>query len=94
MAPDDFVMTIDSDEESPPEAITHSKLSGSKGVDEAQLDPTLTFDISDPYSDLFDGVANYTDIVQSGSKPVRLIRVSYCSLMEIVIRIQYLWMIS
>ncbi|KAH8998900.1 DEAD-domain-containing protein [Lactarius hatsudake] len=70
MAPDDFVMTLDSDEESPSEAAAHAKLSGSKVVDEAQLDPALTFDISgDPYTDLFHGVANYTDVVKSGSKP-------------------------
>ncbi|KAI9445269.1 DEAD-domain-containing protein [Lactarius indigo] len=70
MAPDDFVMTLDSDEELPSEAVTHAKFSKSKVVDEAQLDPALTFDISgDPYSDLFQGVSNYTDIVKSGSKP-------------------------
>lgn len=70
MAPDDFVMTLDSDEESPSEAVAHAKFSGSKAVDEAQLDPALTFDISgDPYTDLFHGVANYTDVVKSGSKP-------------------------
>ena len=85
MAPDDFVMTLDSDEESPSEIVTHAKLSGSKVVDEAQLDPTLTFDISgDPYSDLFHGEANYTDVVKIGSKPVRIISASYCSLIEIV----------
>ncbi|KAH9064293.1 DEAD-domain-containing protein [Lactarius vividus] len=61
MAPDDF---------SPSEAVAHAKFSGSKVVDEAQLDPALTFDISgDPYTDLFHGVANYTDVVKSGSKP-------------------------
>ena len=86
MAPDDFVMTLDSDEESPSEVLTQAKNS-SKVVDEAQLDPALTFDISgDPYSDLFHGVANYTDIIESGSKPVRLISASCCSLMEIVIQ--------
>ncbi|KAH9175286.1 DEAD-domain-containing protein [Lactarius sanguifluus] len=70
MALDDFVMTLDSDEESPSEAVAHAKFSGSKVVDEAQLDPALTFDISgDPYTDLFHGVANYTDVVKSGSKP-------------------------
>lgn len=80
-------MTLDSDEESPSEALTQTKFSRSKSVDEAQLDPDLTFDISgDPYSDLFHGVANYTDVVQSGSKPVRLISASCCSLMEIVIQ--------
>ena len=81
MAPDDFVMTLDSDEEQPSEAVTHAKFS--KVVDEAQLDPDLTFDISeDPYSDLFHGVENHTDIVKSGSKPVRLISASCCSLTE------------
>ena len=85
MTPDDFVMTLDSDEESPFEAVTHPKFSGSKVVDDAQLDPALTFDISgDPYSDLLHGVENYTDIVKSGSKPVRLISASCRSLMEIV----------
>ena len=87
MAPDDFVMTLDSDEESPSEALTQAKNTASKVVDEAQLDPALTFDISgDPYSDLLHGVASYTDIIESGSKPVRLIGASCCSLMEIVIQ--------
>lgn len=85
MAPDDFVMTLDSDEESPSEAVTHTKSSGSKVVDEAQLDPALTFDMSgDPYSDLFHGEANYADIVKSGSKPVRSISAPCRSLIEIV----------
>ena len=85
MALDDFVMTLDSEEESPSEAVTPAKLSGSKVVDETQLDPTLTFDISgDPYSDIFHEETNYTDIVKSGSKPVRLFIVSCCSLKEIV----------
>ena len=83
MAPDDFVMTLDSDEESPSEAVIHAKVSGSKAVDDAQLDPALTFDISgDPYSDLLHGVENHTDLVKSGSKPVRLISAPCCSLMD------------
>lgn len=71
MAPDDFVMTLDSDEESPPDIIRHSKHSGSKEADEALLDPAFTFDMSgDPYVDLLHGGADFADVVKSGSKPV------------------------
>lgn len=73
MAPDDFVMTLDSeDEESPSDAVKRSKKSSAKETDEPQLDPAFTFDMSgDPYVDLLHGGANFVDVVKSGSKPVR-----------------------
>jgi len=72
MAPDDFVMTLDSeDEASPSDAFKRSKNSSVKEADEPQLDPAFTFDMSgDPYTDLLHG-ANFVDVVKSGSKPVR-----------------------
>jgi ATP-dependent RNA helicase DDX27 len=85
MALDDFVMTLDSDEEPPSDAIGRSKYSGSKEADEAQLDLAFTFDISgDPYSDLLHEGTNFTDVVKSGSKPVRPLSVSACSLIHMV----------
>lgn len=81
MAPDDFVMTLDSEEESPSNAVKPSKSSGSKEVDEALLDPAFTFDMSgDPYTDLIQGGTDITDLVKSGSKPVRFFRASSYSL--------------
>ncbi|KAH9985378.1 DEAD-domain-containing protein [Russula compacta] len=63
-------MTLDSDEESPPDVIRHSKHSASKEADEALLDPAFTFDMSgDPYIDLLHGGADFADVVKSGSKP-------------------------
>lgn len=82
MAPDDFIMTLDSEEESPPDTIRPSKQSSAKEADEALLDPAFTFDMSgDPYIDLVHGGADFADLVKSGSKPVRLFCVlSSCSL--------------
>jgi ATP-dependent RNA helicase DDX27 len=81
MVQDDFVMTLGSDEESPPDAVVRLKPSSSKEADEAQLDPAFTFDISgDPYNDLLRGGTNFTDVVKSGSQLVRLLDISYCSL--------------
>jgi ATP-dependent RNA helicase DDX27 len=72
MAPDDFVMTLDSEEESPPDAINLSKHPSSKEADGALLDPAFIFDMSgDPYTDLIHGGADFADLVKSGSKPVR-----------------------
>jgi ATP-dependent RNA helicase DDX27 len=72
MAPDDFVMTLDSEEESPSDTIGRSKHSSAKEADEALLDPAFTFDMSgDPYVDLLHGGTDFADVVKSGSKPVR-----------------------
>jgi len=72
MAVDDFIMTLDSEEESPPDTIRRSKHSSTKEVDEALLDPAFTFDMSgDPYTDILRGGADFADVVKSGSKPVR-----------------------
>lgn len=81
MAPDDFIMTLDSEEESSSNAIRHSKHSSAKEVDDALLDPAFTFDMSgDPYTDLIHGEADFADLVKSGSRPVRSFGVSSCSL--------------
>ncbi|KAI9454005.1 DEAD-domain-containing protein [Russula earlei] len=76
MAADDFVMTLDSEEESPSVATRHSKSSLSRDADEALLDPTFTFDnLGDPYTDLLQGEADFADVVKSGSKPVRSLNI-------------------
>ena len=81
MAPDDFIMTLDSEEESPSEAIRPSKHSNAKESDEALLDPAFAFDMSgDPYTDLIHGEADFADLVKSGSRPVRSCGASSCSL--------------
>ena len=67
MAVDDFVMTIDSDDEAGP-----VKTSKSKDVaEEAQLNPDFVFDLSgDPYNE-FLGESNLQDFVKKGTKSVR-----------------------
>jgi ATP-dependent RNA helicase DDX27 len=83
MAPDDFIMTLDSEEEPEPSsgAIRPSKHPSAKKADEALLDPAFTFDMSgDPYTDLIQGEADFADLVKSGSRPVRLFGASSCSL--------------
>ena len=73
MAPDDFVMTLESEDEVSPNAVKRSNNSSTKEADEPQLDPAFTFDMSgDPYADLLHRGANFVDVVKSGSKPVRL----------------------
>ncbi|KAH9969036.1 DEAD-domain-containing protein [Russula dissimulans] len=70
MAPNDFIMTLDSEEESPSGATRPSKHSVSRDAGEALLDPAFTFDVSgDPYADLLHGEADFADVVKSGSKP-------------------------
>ena len=71
MAVDDFVMTIDSDDEG---AVSVAKPSAPKPskAEDVQLDPEFTFDFSgDPYADLTGGMADVDDFVKKGSKPVR-----------------------
>ena len=81
MAHDDFVMTLDSEEESPSDTIGRSKHSSAKEADEALLDPAFTFDMSgDPYIDILQGAADFADVVKSGSKPVRQVNASSSSL--------------
>ena len=69
MAADDFIMTIDSDDESPP--ITSSKTK-TTATEDAQLNPDFVFDLSgDPYSDLLGDTSGPQDYIKKGSKPVR-----------------------
>ena len=69
MANDDFIMTIDSDDED-----TLHKPSKTKDVvEDAQLDPNFVFDLSgDPYNDFLNDHLDVQDLVKKGSKPVRL----------------------
>ena len=71
MAPDDFIMTIDSDDEPEP---PKEKKQGTLKADEVQLDPEFVFDLSgDPYQDPADEFHDVDDLVKKGSKPVRCV---------------------
>lgn len=90
MAPDDFIMTLDSGEESSSDAIRPSKHSSTKKADEALLDPAFTFDMSgDPYTDLIHGGEDFADLVKSGSRPVRSFRCFVLFTKYCLVRIQY-----
>lgn len=68
MATDDFVMTIDTDDEGGPTRTTKTK----ELAEEAQLNPDFVFDLSgDPYSDLLGSSSSLQDYVKKGSKAVR-----------------------
>ena len=67
MAVDDFVMTIDSDNE----AASVEPAKNKDIVEDAQLNPDFVFDLSgDPYNE-FLGESNLQDFVKKGSKSVR-----------------------
>lgn len=71
MAPPDFVMTIDSDDEDvEPKQTTKSK----KDVEAVQLDLDFVFDPSgDPYTDALETQSDLKDFIKKGSRPVRLV---------------------
>jgi ATP-dependent RNA helicase DDX27 len=74
MAVNDFIMTMDSDEEQPLTSFKESKSRKSQNVDpeDAQLNADFTFDLAgDPYADIL-GEQNLRDLVKKGSRPVRL----------------------
>ncbi|KAG2752414.1 DEAD-domain-containing protein [Suillus brevipes Sb2] len=63
----DFVMTIESDDESPPQRRSSKK---QQVDDAAHLDPDFHFDVAgDPYIDLFEFGTQHEDIVKKVSKP-------------------------
>jgi len=71
MAADDFIMTIDSDDDDrpPPKGLRYA---ASQNVDpeDAQLNAEFTFDLNgDPYTDII-GEFHSRDIVKTGSGPV------------------------
>jgi hypothetical protein len=73
MAVNDFIMTMDSDEEQPLTSFKESKSRKSQNVDpeDAQLNAEFTFDLAgDPYADIL-GEQNLRDLVKKGSRPVR-----------------------
>ena len=71
MAVDDFIMTIESDDEGGAPAAKSSNTARSSKGEDVQLDPEFTFDFSgDPYSDLTGGLGDVDDLVKKGSKPV------------------------
>lgn len=73
MAMDDFIMTIDSDEEDTPLPLPKtSKSAKPQKIDneDAQLNADFTFDLTgDPYADMISG-SNLQDVVKKGSRPV------------------------
>lgn len=73
MSIDDFIMTIDSDEEAPiplPKSFKTIKTQ-KPDIEDAQLNADLIFDLSgDPYADMIEG-KNVYDFVKKGSRPVR-----------------------
>ena len=73
MAVDDFIMTIDSDEEDIPLPLPKtSKPTKLQKADteDAQLNADFIFDLSgDPYADMIGG-SNLHDFVKKGSRPV------------------------
>ena len=67
MAVDEYVMTIDSDEED----VEPKKLE-EKDAEDVQLDLDFVFDPSgDPYTDTLDAQTVLKDLVKTGSRPVR-----------------------
>ncbi|VDB99617.1 unnamed protein product [Peniophora sp. CBMAI 1063] len=69
MPVEDFIMTIDSDDEGTSPLAKPAVPKSSKAED-VQLDPEFTFDFSgDPYADLTGGMADVDDFVKEGSKP-------------------------
>lgn len=69
MAPSDFVMTIDSDDEDV-ESKQVTKLKG-KDVEAVQLDLDFVFDPSgDPYIDTLEAQSEVKDFIKQGSRPV------------------------
>lgn len=84
MAADDFIMTIDSDDEALPEP---RKPSNAKGtiVEDAQLNPDFVFDLSgDPYVDLLGDASGPQDYIKKGSKPVRLLFTAVSYLLKLL----------
>lgn len=74
MAVDDFIMTIDSDEEDdiilPPSKVSKSAKSQKADPEDAQLNADFTFDLAgDPYAEILGG-SNLHDLVKKGSRPV------------------------
>lgn len=73
MAVDDFIMTMDSDDEQPPAPkLEKPGRSQNKSVDpeDAQLNTDFSFDLAgDPYADATGG-DNLHDLVKKGSRPV------------------------
>jgi ATP-dependent RNA helicase DDX27 len=79
MADDEYVMTIDSDEEQvEPKQSAKYKV---KDADEVQLDLDFVFDPSgDPYADVLEVQADLKDFIKGGSRPVRFLCIILCPL--------------
>jgi ATP-dependent RNA helicase DDX27 len=68
MAPDDFIMTIESDDEDmPPQKLSKA---AKLHPEDAQLNPEFIFDLAgDSYAHILDE-SNFHDLVKKGSRPV------------------------
>lgn len=72
MANDDFIMTIDSDDE---ETEVKKPSKTKEAAEDAQLNPDFVFDLSgDPYADLLGDTTEPQDYVKKGSRPVSDLR--------------------
>lgn len=70
MAVDDFIMTIDSDDEQTPSSKPARSTNKPVDPEDAQLNTEFSFDLAgDPYTDAI-GCGNLNDLVKKGSKPV------------------------
>lgn len=68
MSAEDFIMTIDSDGEEPPEIGRKQQTSAEEGV----LDPLFTFEVStDPFLDALEEDNHVSDSVRESSAKVR-----------------------
>jgi len=70
---DEFIMTMDSDDELPPLKPSKSaKGLKTQAPEEAQLNPEFSFDLAgDPYADFLVD-SQVQDLVKQGTKPVRM----------------------
>jgi ATP-dependent RNA helicase DDX27 len=78
MAADDFIMTIDSDDDErlPPKGLRYAA-SQNLDPEDAQLDAEFTFDLNgDPYTDII-GEFHSRDLVKTGSRPVSTFMSTY-----------------
>ncbi|KII94365.1 hypothetical protein PLICRDRAFT_133018 [Plicaturopsis crispa FD-325 SS-3] len=70
MAPDDFIMTLDSDDDEVPPKKTTAKSGKVQDAEDAHLNPDFSFDVSgDPYADILEAENGLHDLVKKGSKP-------------------------
>jgi ATP-dependent RNA helicase DDX27 len=71
MAPDDFVMTLESDDEGTPTSKPARATKSNADADDLKMNEEFNFDFTgDTYADLWVNQASPSDVVKSGTKPV------------------------